>query len=138
MSGLEAAASLFGSEDAGSDPFASLGSDDQPPIAAHGANDDLFSVNDVSTAPDFLVSFQAYSGPTVSQDPVFQPAEQHSSWPETNGYDPNLQSVPPTSEQSYGGYGTQSSYDEQWQSHSQLASYAPGTLLSYLQIADSQ
>ncbi|KAH7871832.1 Sec23-binding domain of Sec16-domain-containing protein [Lentinula edodes] len=125
MSGLEAAASLFGSEDAGSDPFASLGSDDQPPIAAHGANDDLFSVNDVSAAPDFSVSSQAYSGPAVSQDPVFQPAEQHSSWPETNGYDPNLQSVPPTSEQSYGGYGAQSSYDEQWQSHSQPASYAP-------------
>ncbi|KAE9391652.1 hypothetical protein BT96DRAFT_888541 [Gymnopus androsaceus JB14] len=120
MSGLEAAASLFGSEDPASDPFASLGSDSQPPSATHQANDDLFAVNDASSPPEFLADPQVYPEPASTQDAVFQPAEQHNSWPETNSYD----SVPQnTTEQNYGAQQPVQNYGEQWQGYSQQTSY---------------
>jgi hypothetical protein len=129
MSGLEAAASLFGSEDSNSDPFASLGSESQHTDAVHGASDDLFAANRTSSpAPDFLGEPQTYS----------EPVEQHNTWPETNSYEPAAHNVYSSPEQNYGtqqsaqDYGTHQStqnHGEQWQNYSQNDPYAaPGQL----------
>ncbi|KAF9075282.1 hypothetical protein BDP27DRAFT_42175 [Rhodocollybia butyracea] len=119
MSGLEAAASLFGSEDPHSDPFASLGSESQHTDAAHGASDDLFAANRTSSpAPGFLEEPQTYS----------EPVEHHNTWPETNSYDPAAHNVYSSPEQNYGtqqsaqDYGIHQStqnYGEQWQNYSE-------------------
>ncbi|KIK57809.1 hypothetical protein GYMLUDRAFT_61199 [Collybiopsis luxurians FD-317 M1] len=125
MSGLETAASLFGTDDSTSDPFASLGSDSQPTAAGvHNANDDLFAVNDPSSAPDFFSASQSYPEQAIQPEAALQSQEPHSSWPETNSYDLGPQNVQSTSVHNHQGQQPEQTYGDQWQNYSQQANFA--------------
>ncbi|KAG6818100.1 hypothetical protein H0H87_000004 [Tephrocybe sp. NHM501043] len=90
MNGVEAAASLFGSDEPGSDPFASLGGETAPEYSS----DNLFNVDGASN------NFAFYDN--SSQDVNVTAAVQDSSAPDTSQY----YTHPDTAS----GYGTHNAY----------------------------
>jgi len=105
MSGVEAAASLFGSDEPGSDPFASLGADtsfstpadnlflgesDTSYAAANGDSFDIPSQND--TFPAAESTYPSYSSSTTTavsaqHDPYAQPQNAYTAQSYQGGYD---------------------------------------------------
>jgi hypothetical protein len=108
MNGVEAAASLFGSEDPASDPFASLGTDttSQP--------------DSTSIAPDFLIPDPHSSNLFGADENALPDTSQSNTWsePPKPNYDYNHGAY--SQELSVGGSGydqSQGWYDDQGQWH---------------------
>ncbi|KAF5391379.1 hypothetical protein D9757_001871 [Collybiopsis confluens] len=118
MSGLEAAASLFGSDDSNSDPFSTLGSESLSSPAPHNPNDDLFAVNDTSSASDFFAAPQSYSEHSTQQGAPLPSQEQPSQWQETSSYGPSP-------DRHYGDPQSVQNHTEHWQNYSQVNIYGP-------------
>jgi hypothetical protein len=109
MSGTEAAASLFGSADSSSDPFATLGQD-----SGQEACDDLFGGANAehSAQPDALNVFDSFADQPPSND--FADTSHSQSAAQDYGHAPNSYapvhnaSVPTDT---YGMYGSQQQWD---------------------------
>lgn len=117
MSGVEAAASLFGSDEPGSDPFATLGADP----AAHSSTDDLFSGDGVSSDSGFLTTSQNDSPFTATENQpqdtqLYSLPESNPGYTITSAYNPP---APPNSSQQgwYDHHGRWQSYEHQQQQH---------------------
>ncbi|KAF5380963.1 hypothetical protein D9615_003970 [Tricholomella constricta] len=131
MNGVEAAASLFGSDEPASDPFASLGADTAPQSSA----DDLFSGDGASNDSDFLNTSPDH-GPFAAEDNTAQDTSQFYIQSDLNsGY-----STAGTYTHLGAGRSQQGWYDQQgqWQSLEQQQSVEPNLSTPALEHHNSQ
>ncbi|GLB34938.1 putative involved in the initiation of assembly of the COPII coat required for the formation of transport vesicles from the endoplasmic reticulum (ER) and the selection of cargo molecules [Lyophyllum shimeji] len=111
MNGVEAAASLFGSEEPASDPFATLGAGPAAQSSAH----DLFNEDGASGASDFL---NASQDPFTSGNNAEQDTSQYYTQPESTA---NYFTASNYTDSGASGTNQQGWYDQQghWQSYEQ-------------------
>lgn len=120
MAGVESAASLFGSDDAGPDPFAALGSGEEEPVIARSS--------DHGRAYPEPHSVEAASNLFGEDEPVQLIQSWDPTSPDPYVYEPSSYSQDANTGTSYDDEQQQGWYDQhgQWQTN-QYAPAAPAT-----------